>query len=156
MSLMRAAFYSTACLCFASRLMAQTTSVTVPGGDHRAVCITSAVPGTWTFTVTALTGKVGYIQPQIYSNSHPTKTAAAPSGPYRLCVSCARADGREQLACFDDPECTSTGSQLANFKIMNPTVGSSGSVTVTTSGPLCIRIYVTGKGSSATITVTPP
>jgi len=89
--------------------MAQTTTVTVPGGDHRAVCITASTAGTWTLTVTAITGKVGYIQPQIYANSHPTKTEADPAGPSRLCISCAMAAGRVQEPCFEDGDCTKIG-----------------------------------------------
>lgn len=92
----------------------------------------------------------------MYYNAHPTKTASDPTGPYRLCISCGNADGRVQQECFEDTVCNMSESQVANFKIMKPSAGTVGEVTVSTTGWHCVRIYVAGKNSSATVQITHP
>lgn len=142
-----------AALLFAGAAVGQTT-LTVPGGDHRSVCVSGGA-GTWTLVVGALTGNVSYIQWQLYWGANPTKLATDPGGPDRLCVACKKAAGRVQSACFSDPSCDIDGTQEANVKISKPSIGSSAAAATGKSGPLCTRVYTSGRGT-ATVTVTPP
>ncbi len=125
------------------------TTVTVPtgpstnGGTHRAACDQSLFAGNWTYTVTAVSGNVSTVTFQIYANANPTKTASDPTGPYKLCISCADAGTRAQAPCSMGA-CVGSQVQLANVKIKNPSVGSQVSVPDLPAGSYCIRIGATG------------
>ena len=114
------------------------TFVDVPASDARAQCHTGG--GTWTFTITNLTGKISQVNVQLY-------TAAAPTNEDRVC-------GFTLGGCGGN---NPNFSKAAEASIKKPAVGKSVQITGLSADSYCVRVVTVGSpGSSVTVQLTHP